>query len=94
MNYTNGLYTITKISAPHPVDPLGNEIDIEVGFIDFHKALSLKNRSPTLDLQMKYEISESGLILVDADGRCGDIMLSGDIVLAHRMTGTIIKLRR
>jgi hypothetical protein len=94
IEYTNGMHAIVRISPPRPAEHMGTQVDIEVGWIEFHKTIPFINANTFLDMQMKYHISESGLLLVDAEGRSGDKLLTGDIVYANQMKGTVVKLLR
>lgn len=95
MNYTPGIHAITRVSETRPADNgIGTQTDVEIGWIDFHRTILLADENETLDLQMKYTVSKSGLLLVAADGSCGGRSLIGDIVYGNQLHGTIIKLRR
>lgn len=91
----HGIYAITSTSAARPAEPIGTRVDIEVGWIEFDKPIPLYDHSyaNTLSLTHRYQVSESGLLLVHVEGMYEGERFGANILEPKRMTGHVVKLR-
>lgn len=94
MSTTTGIYAISSMSAWHPATPLGNEVDIEVGWIEFDREIYFAERMDNLVIESRYEITPSGLYLYHADGIYQGKKFCTAIRKAHELKGTVVKLTR
>lgn len=95
MSATNGIHAVISMSAPEPAEPIGTKINIEVGFIEFLRdSIPLTNRSynDVLSVTHRYEISDSGLYLINAEGMYDGKRFYTKIFNSDAMKGTILKL--
>lgn len=96
MSATNGIYAITSMSAWHPATPLGNEVDIEVGWIEFDRQIYFADNplEKHLVIESHYQITASGLILFHADGILNGEKFCTAVRKAHELKGTVVKMSR
>lgn len=99
MNSTQGIYAITSMGAPYPAEPIGTRVDIEVGFIEFDQTIPLQLSD--LILTTRYKLSESGALLISAEGILQkdyfgyheEVKFRATILGANQLKGTVVKLR-
>lgn len=82
------------MSAARAAEPIGTRVDVDIGWIEFSREIPLFNHpyGEVLSLTHRYQITESGLLLIHAEGTYKDERFHADIFDPKKLTGHVVRL--